>query len=296
MTASLKHALDRLYEQYEQDRSVEDPVRFVWGYDDPADREVVGFLAAGLAFGRLASVMRTVERTLAAMGPHPAEFVRGFDVGRSARALHGLAHRWARTADFVALVLVLREMLRAAGSLEAFFARGLDPDAPDVGGALESFTERACRIDVGRAYADRASPRGVRYFFPRPSGGSACKRLNLFLRWMVRRDRLDPGGWSAVRPSQLVIPLDTHVIRVGRCLGLTRYTSPGWRMATDVTASLRRLDPDDPVKYDFALCHLGMSGACSFSRPRTAVPCPLDGVCQPGSRRPRGSRAPSGRR
>src|SRR5207302_8291942 len=103
---------------------------------------------------------------------------------------------------------------------------------------------------------------GVCYFLPRPSAGSACKRLNLFLRWMVRRDALDLGVWRHVSPSKLIVPLDTHVIRVGRCLRLTTYTSPGWRMAHDITASLRRIDSDDPVKYDYALCHLGMMNAC----------------------------------
>jgi uncharacterized protein (TIGR02757 family) len=137
---------------------------------------------------------------------------------------------------------------------------------------------------------------GVCYFFPRPSSGSACKRLNLFLRWMVRRDALDLGVWSQVSAAKLVVPLDTHVIRVGQCLGLTRYTSPGWAMARDITASLRRLDPDDPVKYDYSLCHLGMRNACGFNRPQKDEQCPLRGVCRPrGRRRPR-SRRPSARR
>jgi uncharacterized protein (TIGR02757 family) len=115
--------------------------------------------------------------------------------------------------------------------------------------------------------------------------GSACKRLNLILRWMVRRDALDLGVWTRVPTSQLVVPLDTHVIRVGRCLRLTRYVSPGWRMAKDITASLRRLDADDPVKYDFALCHLGMMNACGFGRPRgDDSQCPLRGVCRPRQR------------
>src|SRR5207245_1019346 len=113
---------------------------------------------------------------------------------------------------------------------------------------------------------------GVCYFFPRPSVGSGCKRLNLFLRWMVRRDALDLGVWTRVSPAKLVVPLDTHVIRVGRCLRLTRYTSPGWAMAQDITASLRHLDADDPVKYDFALCHLGMMNACGFMRARLIGP------------------------
>ena len=98
---------------------------------------------------------------------------------------------------------------------------------------------------------------------------------------MVRRDALDLGVWTRVPPSKLVVPLDTHVIRVGRCLRLTRYTSPGWPMARDITASLRQLDPADPVKYDYALCHLGMMNACGFSRAQADQQCPLRGACSP---------------
>ena len=113
---------------------------------------------------------------------------------------------------------------------------------------------------------------------------------------MVRRDALDLGVWSRVTPARLIVPLDTHVIRVGRCLKLTAYTSPGWRMARDITASLRALDPKDPVKYDFALCHLGMMNACGFSRPQADSQCPLRGVCRPRARRRRTSAPPSARR
>jgi uncharacterized protein (TIGR02757 family) len=130
---------------------------------------------------------------------------------------------------------------------------------------------------------------GVRYFFPSASGGSGCKRLNLYLRWMVRRDAIDLGVWSRLPASVLVVPLDTHVIRVGRCLGLTRYRSPGWKMAADITASLRLLDPDDPVKYDFSLCHLGMMNACGFGTRRGDAQCPLRGLCWPLDRREKGA-------
>jgi uncharacterized protein (TIGR02757 family) len=98
---------------------------------------------------------------------------------------------------------------------------------------------------------------------------------------MVRRDALDFGVWRRVSPAKLIVPLDTHVIRVGRCLRLTTYTSPGWRMARDITASLRHLDADDPVKYDFSICHLGMMNACGFSRPQADAQCPLRGTCKP---------------
>jgi uncharacterized protein (TIGR02757 family) len=134
--------------------------------------------------------------------------------------------------------------------------------------------------------------RGVTYFFPRPSAGSACKRLNLFLRWMVRRDEIDLGVWTGLSPARLIVPLDTHVIRLGRCLRLTRYTSPGWKMASEITASLRNVDAQDPVRYDFALCHVGMMNACGFDKPQRDAQCPLKGLCYPKPRR-KNRRGPS---
>jgi uncharacterized protein (TIGR02757 family) len=293
-SAALAPELDRLYDCFNRPDSAADPVQFVHRYADPADREVVAFCAAGLAFGRVASVLASIEALLHAMGDRPARFVRRFDPARNGPPLEPLVHRWTRGADLSALMLVLQAMIRRAGSIERFFATGHDPAHDDVGPALETFSEAACAVDVTAVYGRLPARPGVRYFFPRPSSGSACKRLNLFLRWMVRRDGTDPGGWLRVAPSHLVIPLDTHVIRVGQCLGLTRYRSPGWRMAREITESLRRIDPVDPVKYDFALCHLGMMDACGFRRPQRDSRCPLRGVCRPGrAHTRRASRVPS---
>jgi uncharacterized protein (TIGR02757 family) len=187
-------------------------------------------------------------------------------------------------------------MLDRSGSVEGFFAERHDPRATDITEALDSFSTRARALDIRAAYGRVPRNPTVRFFFPRPSSGAACKRLNLFLRWMVRRDALDLGVWSRVDRAQLVVPLDTHVIRIGRCLRLTRYASPGWAMARDITATLRRLNPADPVKYDYALCHLGMMNACGFNRPQADERCPLGGVCRPRARRPPRSRRPSARR
>jgi uncharacterized protein (TIGR02757 family) len=256
----------------------------------------VGFVAAALAFGRVMSVLQSIERVLAVMGRAPAAYVRQFDPGRDARAFDGIVHRWTRDRDIVALVWIMHQMMTAAGSIEAFFVQGDDPASRDVQGALDSFSTRALALDLRAAYGRVPRRPGICYFFPRPSAGSACKRLNLFLRWMVRKDALDLGVWSRVSPARLVVPLDTHVIRVGRCLALTAYTNPGWRMARDITESLRALDPEDPVKYDFALCHLGMMNACGFSRAQADSQCPLRGVCRPRARRRRTSVRPSDRR
>ena len=296
----LKPTLDRLYADFNAPDSAADPIQIVRRYARPEDAEVVGFCAAAIAFGRVASVLQSIERLAAIMGPSPAAYVRAFDPDVERPRFAGFVHRWTRDVDLLALVWNVRQMLDASGSVEQFFVAGDPGSTEDVGPALESFSERALALDQRRAYGRKAprptrSAPGLSYFFPRPSVGSGCKRLNLFLRWMVRKDALDLGVWSRVSPSRLVVPLDTHVIRVGRCLGLTKYTSPGWNMARDITASLRQIDPDDPVKYDFALCHLGMMNACGFNRPQKDSQCPLRGVCQPAVRRRRPSRPPFAR-
>ena len=293
----MRSSLDQLYLGFDHLHSATDPVHIVRRFADPADREVVGFCAAGLAFGRVASVLRSIEALLGVMGPRPAAFVHSFEPGREKDRFEPLGHRWIRGRDLLALMLILRRMLREHGSIEAFFAAGDDPATPDVRDGLESFSSRALATDVRAAYGPRLPARaGIGYFFPRPSGGSACKRLNLFLRWMVRRDAIDLGVWQSPHPSRLVVPLDTHVIRLGRCLRLTRRVSPGWAMASDITAALRAIDNADPVRYDFSLCHVGMMNACGFNRAQRDSQCPLRGVCQPRVRKPRSSPRPSARR
>ncbi|HKY20985.1 MAG TPA: TIGR02757 family protein [Vicinamibacterales bacterium] len=290
---SLKDRLDALYVAFNCVDSATDPIQVVRRFTNPADREIVGFCAAALAFGRVASVLQSVERLVAVMGPSPAAFVRAFDVRRDAPALKPIVHRWTKGEDVTALVIILQQML-SRGSIETFFLDGYDAGAPDLSGALESFSNRALATDLRPAYGSRTPRPGVAYFFSRPSSGGACKRLNLFLRWMVRHDAVDFGLWKNVPAAKLIVPLDTHVIRVGRCLRLTSYTSPGWRMAADITASLRELDPIDPVKYDFSLCHLGMADQCGFNRAQSDSCCPLRGLCRPRLRggRPRARGTP----
>jgi uncharacterized protein (TIGR02757 family) len=280
----LKAALDELYDSFNIADSATDPIQIVRRFSRDDDREVVGFIAAALAFGRVASVLQSIERVLAVIGPEPAAWLRRFDARRDGRAFDGIVHRWTRERDIVALLWLLRQMLDRSGSIEAFFLEGDDGSSADIAPALDAFSARALALDLKDAYGKVPKRAGVCYFFPRPSAGSGCKRLNLFLRWMVRRDALDLGVWRRVAPARLVVPLDTHVIRVGRCLRLTEYTSPGWRMARDITASLRRLDPSDPVKYDYSLCHLGMMNACGFGRAQGDAQCPLRGVCRPRTR------------
>ena len=286
---TIKHRLDDLYRGFDHAESASDPVHIVRRYRSPEDQEIVGFCAAALAFGRVASVLNSIESLLAVVGPHPAAFVRSFDPVRDGAPLQPLVHRWIRGRDLVALLLILQRMLREHGSIERFFLAGDDSSAPDVRTGLDSFSTRALATDLTAAYGRRLPARpGVCYFFPRPSAGSACKRLNLFLRWMVRKDAIDLGVWRAVSPARLIVPLDTHVIRLGHCLRLTSYASPGWNMAAEITASLRALDAIDPVRYDFSLCHVGMMGACGYGLKQRDGQCPLRGECRPTPRRATG--------
>jgi uncharacterized protein (TIGR02757 family) len=270
-----------LYQDYNREDSASDPIQKVRPFSAAADREIAGFCAAALAFGRVASVLQSIQTLLTIIGPRPAAYVRQFDPSARHPELRRMVHRWTRGDDLAALLWILRQILERSGSIEGFFLEGDRAGAPDVGEALDSFSTRALALDIRRAYGRVPTRPGVCYFFPRPSTGSACKRLNLFLRWMVRRDQVDLGVWTRVPASRLVVPLDTHIIRLGRCLRLTKYTSPGWKMAAEITASLRQIDPADPVRFDFSICHVGMRNACGFGRKQGDSQCPLRGLCHP---------------
>lgn len=256
----LRERLDGLYAHYDHRYVDPDPLRFARAQRDPADQEVVGFLAAALAYGNVRQIRRSIAAVVDALGPRPARALDRLDVRRLERRLDGFKHRFNDGRDVVCLLRFIARMRRTHGSIEAFFAQGHAAGAEHVGPALTSFTERALALDHAGLYGDRELPAraGVRFFFSSPADGSACKRLNLFLRWMVRREGVDLGVWRAVEPRALVIPLDAHVHRIARTIGLTRYRSPGWPMALDITKRLRKLDPLDPVKYDFALFQLGL--------------------------------------
>jgi uncharacterized protein (TIGR02757 family) len=256
----LRRRLDALYAHYDHRFVDPDPLQWVRLQEGHEDREVVGLVASGLAFGNVRQIKRSIGTVLDVLGPRPGMAVRRLDPAETAHRLRGFKHRWTDGRDVACLLFFLRQMLEGHGSVEAFFTSGHAPEAGDVGPALASFSARALALDHGGLYRGRRLPgdAGVRYFFPSPEKGSACKRLNLYLRWMVRRDSVDLGLWTAVSPAALVIPLDVHIYNVARRVRLTRYKSAGWRMAADITRRLRAFDPADPVKYDFAFHRMGL--------------------------------------
>jgi uncharacterized protein (TIGR02757 family) len=273
--------LERLYREADWvARAERDAIRYPMRYADAGDRELAGLLAACMAYGRVDLFGPWVEWALDRMGDSPRRFVLGFDPAAHAERFAGFRYRFNRPRDLLAFCLAAQRLLVRHGSLGACFALGYAPSHPHVGLALERFVAGFLDTDLSAVFPGRPSY-GYRHWFPRPAAGSACKRLLLYLRWMVRVEPPDFGLWRGVPPSALVIPVDTHVENMARSIGLTRRRTRNWKMAEEITARLRALDPADPVKYDFALCHKRMSGECLDRRDiRVCAPCSLRPVCR----------------
>jgi len=263
-----------------------DPVEIPHGYPDPRDVEVSALICASLAYGRVDLFKPKLEELHRRMGGSPAAFVRELRVDEAARWLRSFVYRFNVGTDLAVLLMGIGAALGEHGSLEALFVRELEAAGGSVEKALGGFT-RAIRAGAPLGELRRAlgKERGLHHLLP-AVGGGAAKRLNLYLRWMVRGpDEVDFGIWTRVSPARLVIPLDTHIHRMARHLGLTRRKTAGWKTAEEITAALRRIDPADPVKYDFALCHFGMSGACPLKPARAVcVRCALLPACRTGRR------------
>lgn len=242
-----KDALEPLYARFNDRARVHpDPIEFLYGYDDPADREVAGFVASALAYGRVAQILKSVAAVLDRMTPHPAAFVEQSSGAELRQTFADFRHRFSGGDELAALLVGLGALRRKSGSLNACFAAAFRGDLP---AAMSAFANEL------RTAAD--GPLG--HLLPSPEKNAACKRLYLFLRWMVRHDNVDPGGWTDIEPSHLIIPLDTHMHRIGLELGLTGRRQADLRTAQEITESFRRFAPQDPVRYDFALTRLAIT-------------------------------------
>ncbi|NQT27841.1 TIGR02757 family protein [candidate division KSB1 bacterium] len=258
-----------------------DPLELVRQYDDPKDQEIAGFIAAGLAIGQVELIRKAVTDVLSRMGNSPFAFVSHFDTQRDKNIFADFVYRFYRGRDIGLLVSMMARAVREFGSLESCFFKYYHSSDPDIGKALSGLVRKLLSYDVRPFYEQLpARGSGIRHFLADPADGSSCKRLNLYLRWMVRKDHLDLGVWKSVSAAKLVIPVDTHIARLAPHLGLTQRKSADWKMATEITESLRRFDPDDPAKYDFALCTIGKLNTCSDDPDKsTCQSCPLNGSC-----------------
>ncbi len=288
MRTELTQRLEQWYRARDlKSRIPYDPITFPRRYRHSEDIEIAGLIAATLAYGRVKSFWPAIDRLLALMEGSPADYLRRFDPGRERPRLRSLYYRFSTSDDLLALCLILHTLFLRHGSLRQLFESLHRPEEPDIGPLLARYVETALAVDTRPVYRHGRTPAGLAHLFSGPAQGGASKRLCLYLRWMVRPDDgIDLGLWPAIASSKLIVPLDAHVVRISRYLGLTRRKSPGWLMAQEITANLRRICPEDPVKYDFALCHYGMSGECPINpRREHCARCQLQSVCTLGSRR-----------
>ena len=283
----LKTILEALYATRSQAHLANDPLSFCHRYSDPRDQEVAGLIAASFAYGNVKIIRKNLARIFDAVGGSPRLFVERFDPKQGARLFAGFKHRFNDGRDLCALLLACQIMLRESGSIEKWLLRFHDQAREDLTETLAGFTAAVKALDLSPVFGSREIPEDsyFAFMFPSPASGSACKRLCMYLRWMVRpADGIDLGIWQGITPDKLVIPVDAHIQRICRFLGLTHRKQADWRMACEITRRLRELDPADPVKYDFSICHLGISEGCDGKDHQKCVACPIAGICSAGSR------------
>lgn len=253
-----------------------DPVAFVWRFVDPLDQELMAVFAAGLAYGRVTSIARALEEVVKRVGARPSQAAANDDEAAAIARFDGFVYRLNRGVDLTRVWLGIAALQHEYGSLGQAMA-ALDPGGADLREALARWREAL--LAPTAHFPDR---RSFNHLIADPRKGSPIKRLSLMMRWMVRGpDDLDLGLWRDLGTHRLTMPLDTHVHRIGRYLGLTDRNQANWQTAVDITDALRRFDPVDPLRYDFALAHLGISGACPTHRvAEICAACPIESICR----------------
>lgn len=242
-----KEYLEGIYRIFNRPEFIHpDPLEFVYRYKTARDRETAGFIAAALAYGDVRQILKSVNKVLKPMGGSPYGWLLKTGEKELAGTFSSFRHRFTSGAELSVFLLNLKAALEHSGSLEEFFLRhyrsGDETVAESVYSFVNGFNSKACAPTLT----------------PCPEKKSSFKRLNLFLRWMARSDAVDPGVWKAVPPAKLIVPLDTHMFRAARELGLTARSGTSMRTALEITAGFRRVSPADPVRYDFALTRAGM--------------------------------------
>jgi len=275
----LRERLDALVATFDLSTIAPDPLQLVLRYSDPLDQEVAGLIAAAFAYGRADIIVANIGRVLDKMQPSPFVYLSRFDRKRAMTDFAGFSHRFHKTKELVGLLQRIARAIRDHGSLGELFRKCYRGEDDDIGPSLTRFVAAVSAArDPGPGTRDQ---KAVRYLLSSPADGSACKRMNLFLRWMVRRTPPDLGIWDFVDPAKLVVPLDTHVHRIATFLGLNGRKTADWKAARAVTNRLAEFDRADPTRYDFAICRLGILDRCSRKRRKENCDiCLLRDVCR----------------
>jgi uncharacterized protein (TIGR02757 family) len=249
----LKDKLELHYRAFDKTRISPDPLQFLHLFTDDQNIEAIGFIASVFAYGNVKQINSTLERILKITGPNPHTFIVNLTPGDENK-LKDIKHRFYTAMDVIVLFRILNHIYTNYGAIKNYFLSFYNKNDKNLKNSINSFSFSI--ID----YISHHAPvtRGIKFMFPLPSLGSACKRMNLFLRWMVRKDELDFGIWNEIHTAKLLIPVDTHIARICTELKLTSLKNVSWKMAEEITGNLSKFDPIDPVKYDFAICHIGM--------------------------------------
>jgi uncharacterized protein (TIGR02757 family) len=254
---NLKQRLDYHYKAFDKSQISPDPLEFLHLYKDEKDIEVMGFIASVFAYGNVKQIINTLNKIVVITDNQPYKFITSFQDYKRDKRLKSLYHRFYNSEDIINLFLVMEKVFRENNSLEALFMKYYKKDDINIKNALSGFSHYFIDEIKNLSHKKELSI-GDRFMFPLPESGSACKRSNLFLRWMIRKDELDFGIWGEIPKSKLVMPVDTHVARICKHLNLTSRKNVSWKMAEEITTKLKKFDSDDPVKYDFAICHIGI--------------------------------------
>ena len=279
----LRKILDELYTIRSRAHLANDPVSFCHRYSDPADQEVAAVIASAFAYGAVSNILRTLESIFSNLGSSPRKFIEKFDPQEGLRIFSGFKHRFNDGRDLCALLWAIRLMIEDAGSVNGFFLKNHNPASHDVTDSLNAFTASVLAFDYAPVFKTSVIPSDsyFSFLFPAPASGSACKRLCMFLRWVVRpADGIDLGLWQGVSAAQLLIPVDTHIRRISGYLGFSSRKSADWKMAREITDSLLKLDHEDPVRYDFSLAHIGITEGCDGKTLSKCLSCLLSDVCR----------------
>jgi len=276
-TTQIRDVLEKLYKRYNRRELISpDPLQFLYRYSKPVDIEITAFLASALAYGRVQQIEKSLNNLLVRMGDSPSEFVINFDRDKR-RTLKDFKHRFTTGDDISDLLTLLRTVISRHGSIEQYFARGYNPGDRNIIPALSEFCNSL--LDIHAAGHKGQPARGLKYLLVSPAGGSACKRLNLFLRWMVRDDDVDTGLWKSIDQARLIVPVDVHMGRLCKILGLYDQKTVSLSAAAEITESFAEIEPADPVKYDFALSRIGILENCTGQRRKGCEFCELFGFC-----------------
>lgn len=250
----LKAKLEYHYKAFDKSTISPDPLEFLHKYKYPTDIEVSGIISSTFAFGNVKQIIKILDTLHNIMGESPYDFINSFDRKKHSKLFDGMIYRFFTTVDIIDLFDGLSEIYRNYGSLKYLFLLYHSTEDKNLKESISRFSENL----LLRINGKKEATHGVKFMFPNPMKGSAAKRMNLFLRWMVREDELDFGIWNEISPSQLVIPVDTHIANICTELKLTTKKNVTWNMAEEITENLKKFSVDDPVKYDFAICHIGM--------------------------------------